>query len=512
MATFFQSDRGKQLQGQQAEIPLWMIDQWKRIMGMGNQAQPHADFLRDFAVDQGIDRYAAGFPDPWQVRQTGQDIFPYQGALDARAGRLGQIQDMWGNVRGAGETFGDLSGWIDQYGANVGRTADQSRDEIDNATRRMLQQQGFAHGDIMGNISDVFGGARGQTQGLYGGLLDETDKTYGELTGSGRSTYGDLIGSGGETYDEMRDVVERTAPSGEYAAARTARSFAPMMRAAMQRLRASGIDPNSIEAQSALRGVEAERSRAMDEQMAGGAERYADRMSRMLTGEQGMRERLGLGQQDMLERLGLGRLGFGSQLAREGGAIDRDLLLGSGQEFRNQIRENTGIGRGLEQDRFGLSLGNINRTFDRSADYLNQRQQAEMLRRGMDLEDFGIQGNLLRELNNEDLLGLDLSQRQYGLGQQQTLLDQQKRMQEMLNLQGLGQQEINNAMNWNQLGIGMYNPMYQSLGQGRETQQGWGNSLIGAVAGTGLNFLTGGLNFKNPFGGGPTPEWSTGGG
>jgi hypothetical protein len=495
-----------------AELPFWQIERLKQMWHRSDQGMPLADFLRQFGVDESMAGYAEGFPDPWQVRQTGQEILPYQDALDRRAGRLGNIQDMFGDVPGAEQTYGDLSGYIDEFGANVSRTADQGRDEIDNATRRMLEQQGFAHGDIMGNIRDVFGGARGQTQGLYGGLLDETDKTYGELTGSGRSTYGDLIGSGGETYDEMRDVVERTAPSGEYAAARTARSFAPMMRAAMQRLRASGIDPNSIEAQSALRGVEAERSRAMDEQMAGGAERYADRMSRMLTGEQGMRERLGLGQQDMLERMGLGRLGFGSQLAREGGAIDRDLLLGSGDEFRRQIREHTGIGRGLEQDRLGLSLGNINRTFDRAADYLGQRQGAALQRRNMGLEDYGINANLQRELNNEELLGLDLSQRQYDLGQQNELLDQQRRMQMLMNLQGLGQQINNNAMNWQQLGNQMYGPTMNSMAQARQNEQGYGMPLIGAVAGTGLSFATGGLNFRNPFGGGPTPEWSTGGG
>jgi hypothetical protein len=478
----------KRAEGQMQEMPYWMQEQLKKVWDQSGRSMPFSEFLNQFAVDQNINRYAEGFGDPWQIRQTGQEVMPFEDMMEQRAGRLEGIGDAFQQLPGAGATMEGINQNIDELGGAITRTSGQTQGTINDAYNRMRASQQATHGDIVGNIGDTYGGARSGAQGLYGSLLDETDRTYGDLTGSGERTFG-----------EMRGEVEKTSPIGDFAAGRTARSFGPMMRATMQRLRASGVDPNSVEGISALRGVEAERSRAMDDQMARAGERYADRMNQVLSGEQGMRE-----------RLGLGRLGFGSGLAREGGAIDRNLLLGSGQEFRNALRENAAIGRGFEQGQMGGTLANLQNTFGRTRDYLGQRNQAEQYGRQIGLEDWQIGAGLDREMNAEDLMGLNLANMQFdrgaahrarNLGAQETALG---------NLQGISQQGTQNAQNWMQIGNQMYNPMMQGF-QNTYNQEapnaGYGKKIIGGIGGAALNYFVPGAGTAmnqvfNPGGGG----------
>lgn len=473
------STEGKESKGILNQLPDWGFDQYKQMLWQAQRAAPTADWLSQFTTDQYGDMYAAGFGDPWQMRQLGEQILPYQGVLDENAARIGQMQQMYGQVPSAGQTAGNISSYIDELGGNIARSGDQSSAATNDAFQRMLASQAATHGDIVGNIGDVYGGARGDTQRLYGGLM-----------GAGANTYGDLTKAGEGAFGEMRGVAERTNPIGEFAAGRTARSFGPMMRAAMGRLRAANIDPNSPAGISALRGVEAERGRSMDDVMANYGGQYADRMNQILAGEQGMKERLGLGQ-----------LQFGSDLARESGAIDRNLLLGSGQQFRDELLRNLNAGQGLEQALLGLNLNQIDTNYDRAADYLGQRQNAALLGRNMGIEDYGNQAALLQQLNEIGMTGLGLSAQQYGMGQENMANNLNWRNQMLNQMANAGQQQTQNQMNW----YGMANAPYQ-LAQNAAQQSyaneransGWLKKGLAGIGGMALNaFLPGAGSFVN---------------
>lgn len=518
MGVWRMGERGKRMGTMLREIPEWWWDQYQDWAGRAGGAAPSADWLRDYAIDEYNPLYTEGFGMPEQIRAWGQQIMPgVDEAMGRRGGRLGDIQAGLRGLPGAGATMADIDRSIDEYGGAVTRISGAAGGEIGDTYGRMTGAQEATHGDIVGSIGDTFGGARGGAQGLYGTLLGETDTVYGGLRGAGDETYG-----------EMRRNIEKTSPAGDFAAARTARSFGPMMRSAMGRLRAAGVDPNSMEATSAMRGIEAERARGMDDQMASGMERYSDRMNQMLGSEQGMRE-----------RLGLGRLGFGSELAREGGAIDRNLLLGSGEAFRNALRENAAIGRGLETGRMGERLGQLDKDFGRTADYFGQRRGAALTGRELGLQDWGMDADVLREMNQEDLLKLNLMNQQFGMGADLRGQDLGFKTNILGRMEGASQQQIANQIAMQQMANQLGGMAYAGYGTGRETEAqkaGWLSKVLGGVgfrildsympsmgpsSGAGvMNMGSGGSNAfggnpagNNTFGGpGQTSGWGYGGG
>jgi len=491
MGAFGMSDVGKVAKGQMYEMPLWAQGQFKDYAGMAKGANPYQQWINDYYMQQMPGMMDQGIGGPGEVWDTGRQISPYTDEITGNiTGRAGQVSDMYGDVASSGAVktgMDDRTNTMAQFiqGANA-----QQQGGIRDVYGDLARYNDTLNNQITGSIGNSIGAARDWTNPLYGNMYDETNKTYGDLTAGGDRTFG-----------EMRGNVEKTAPGGEFDAASTARAYGPMMRATMNRLRASGVDPNSLEGISALRGVEAERARGMDDKMSSSLSNYAKNMNDVLYGKQSMNE-----------RLGTGRLTTGLGLAKEQSAINRDLSLTEGSEFRNQLATQQNRQQTLELSRLQELMGQADTEYGRNVDWLGRQDNVGMAGREMDIQDWQNKGTALEGMNDADVFKLNAMNTQFGQGQNFRTDALNTKGDLMTQATNFGQQGFNNQMAADQAARGWYNTAdqgFQNTYENEAKNAGWltkglvgaGIGLAGAIPGVGPYIQAAGTGFMNGTGG-----------
>ena len=465
------SRSGKDMRGMMNEIPRWQFDQFKRLAGNGNDLYDAAGQLRPEYLNLLRQQIDQGFGTPGDIRGLGKQVMPgVEDAISRRWGRLGQIGNQWNKTTKAGQTMGDINNAMNRYQGDILRTGGQNAGDINSTYNRMFGRVGKSSGKLTDLITNTYGRERGSANDAYGGLLDQGKGTYGGLGGSLEGTYGEALKN-----------IDKTDPSGSFAAARAGRAFAPMMRNAMERLRRSGGTPNSVEGANMLRGVEASRARSMDDQMAAGMGRFADRKNSALLGRQAGRERLGLGQ-----------LNYNTGLTTDVNAINRALGLAQGNAYADTIKNDRNLRMGLDEQLLQNNLGNRNQMFGRSADFWNKKMNNALLNRDMQLQDFSTGSNLQREKNAEDLNNLDLRNTQFGRGAWLQGLNLNRRDTGTGNMGNLMGNLYNTGLRQTNAAGGYANDALRGAqnSYGLEQQNsGWGKQLAGAGAAFAMNLI-----------------------
>lgn len=485
MPAFGQSAEQRQSVQNLRGIPPQMLEIFNQMqqrgVDFGNMAEP----LRQWFVQQLQQQADQGVGPVATQQNIGQQIAPFDETIASRRGRLSDIYNTNPDVSGTGN---EINSRVDEYGRAISNREDTVRDITTGGYGRMADRAGAAGRDITGNIRDSFGaGSRNY------------NAAFGDAGGGYNRSFGDLISDLDPAFASADRNVAMLKPGGDFAAARSARAFAPQMAATNRRLRASGVDPNSPQAIAALNNVGAQRSRAMDDAMAEGTEKYVGASNDLILNRLGMRT--GLGRERANTNLNLGR---------EQANTNLNLTMGEGEAFRREMGRQLGVDLGIEEGQIGANTANANRSAELARDYMSARNQAALTGRDLTIDDWRRTSDLAREMNQEDLDGLTMRIQQYGLGMGHTQADQGVRERATNQIGQQAQQATENDLRYRQGSMPFGQAAYTGYQNTYDRETPQGNSLLrpilGAAAGA-LNLVAPGAGtaFGTVMGGGQRP-------
>lgn len=101
------------------------------------------------------------------------------------------------------------------------------------------------------------------------------------------------------------------------------------------------------------------------------------------------------------------------------GALDRQTQLsqGAGADYRNEVLRRMNTDSANDLTRAGAVQQNLDSAYQRTTDWRTRADQANLLERAMQNEDWQTAANLLREANGEELTAMDVRQLAYARGQ-----------------------------------------------------------------------------------------------
>lgn len=316
-----------------------------------------------------------------------------QGEIDSVTGRaFGREDDVTNRVQrnigdtygraegGVNDTFGSLRGTNARVGgdllSSLNRAYSGMRGDNTGTARRLQDRSSATTQDLIGSGNATFNKIGQMGDATYSGIRGSLGSTVDDLEAGNKGTYGDLLARLGnaysdiragadETYDSAIKDAENLGPTGDALAARVGRSFAPAKASAMSRLRRAGVDVNDPQYDAVMRNLEADQARAMDDSLAGSAERSVDRINQLRRERQDTRERLGLGEQEGNERLqtalrsALDSLGWSKYT--EGRDLDLSQLDQRERTMLNQELNRQGLTLADLERQQGLELGRLDR-------------------------------------------------------------------------------------------------------------------------------------------------------
>lgn len=216
---------------------------------------------------------------------------------------------------------------------------------------------------------------------------------------------------------------------------------------------------------------------------------------------------LGTRQQENDARLGENQVGRETDAVREGG--DREIGLATdaanrivdlGREgsaaSRAEVVRNTGAQQGIDVGRTNASIQNNDTAYERTQDWRQNGNNAALLQRALEREDFDTAAQLLREQNGEEITALDLRQQAYERGQDWMINNYARRDAGQGNLGNVYAREGQREQQHGQQAGDFARQAQSSYGQTQQTEAGqgnWGTRLITGAAGGALNLLVPGL-------------------
>lgn len=464
---------GREAKGFPREIGAWNFDQYKDWVARSRQDRDRGTNLTNDAINYWQNQYrnpltATG------VRQTGAEIMPVQQVLNDRTQRITQIGEGYqNNVTPAATTADQVSRYLDQAAGNVNRTGDQMSQEINDSAIRQS--------DISGNYTE------GMIQNLltqYPELKDRFNAAFGGLREGNKAAFGDIRKLLDESFTNAHTELEKTNPTGEYRAATTSRSFGPEFARANERIKRFGIDPNSPEAHAALSLIGSDRARAVDDAIARETGAYADRAIG-----------LELGRGDAMTGAIAGELGNELDLGTAQAGGDTRLT-------ENLISGVTGLQQGNLQNQLSIEgvrsmaqQGNLQNLLNQHQAILDQRGQTALVKRALEQEDWGTISNVMRELNDEGLLGIDLNQQQFETGLGFDLTNRELGTQAISQLLGIGEADLQRALQSANTAQGFGSDSLEAMlaQYGIELPNaGWGKKLLGGIGMGALRTILGG--------------------
>lgn len=479
------SQAGREAESWPREYGAYSKDQFKNWQKRSDDRYAKGEAQTDWASNYMENLANQGLGTPEQMTEYGRRIMP--GVDQYISNRKAGVQDMM-------DRFGGVPTWQDTMrridAANEANRAanQQNLSYIDQTRNYALGDIGDTYARGAGREADTYGKNTADITGRYDRAIGDVDTAYGGLRQQNRDVYGRLGGSAEDTYRSAAANLDLLRPGSEAATARTARAFAPQIAATSGRLRRAGIDPSSPQAAALMGRAETARSRAMDDAMATGNERYAALSNELLGQRQAARERLGTGE------LGT-EIGLGTDQNR----LRTGLSLEQGQGLRGENVRSTGAQNELDRYRSGQAINTQNLAMDR----ITQNQGREMdinaqdarnaqLQKAMATGDWETVNNLTREMNAAELEGIGLQKDLYNTGLGYRSADLGVRTPAATQVGNYGQYQQNYGLQgsqaanqWGNTGQSAYQTAY-----GYEAPNaGWGMKMLGGLAGAGLNMV-----------------------
>ncbi len=180
------------------------------------------------------------------------------------------------------------------------------------------------------------------------------------------------------------------------------------------------------------------------------------------------------------------------------GESDRQTELGdrAGQQYRSELIRRMGTDVENEASRSAGSLRNLDTAFERTTDWRNSANQANLLQRAMEQQDWQAAADLLREANGEELTAIDVRNLAYSRGQDWITQNLGRRDAGMANLAQLYAREGTQAGNAAATAGNFGDAASRSYDATRQQEAGrgnWGTRLITGAATAGLDLLVPGL-------------------
>lgn len=487
MGAFGPNAAMKQAVGYPTELGNWFSAQLPQQFGRSQAQTNIGNNIQDWLAQWYHDQMVNGAPTPQQQKDWGSQIMPgIQSALDSRKANLDDIQRQWSSLPTSGDTMGIIDRNTRQQGQNIGQNQDVLQGSVDDTYRRTSGRDSTASNDIQGNIASG-----------YGSINTNLGNAYHDMTGHNDAVYEGLKTDAPNTFDAANANLEMLKPGSQFQQAQVARSFAPAVAATSGMLRRGGIDPNSPEAFAAQQRVEASRSRAMDDAAGAGTQNYVNSKNALalqrLQNTQGLTQSqlgndLSLGDRSIQSQTGVGMTQTGQSLAEKLRTLQAQQNLDLGQSAES---------RGIQRDAFGQTQR-----------FLDSQNSNALLGRNMGQVDWQTQAGLLREQNQEPLLGLQLNNQAYGLGRQYGMDDQQIKQQGaqgwgniMTNSQGQAQQAFMNALASGKSASEAYQLAYAM----NAPNSGWATKLLAGAAGPLASMIPGVGPLLGPLVGGIAP-------
>lgn len=456
------NDTMKEAAGYPREWANWMNQQAKDALFRQNQAGWNADRASEMGLDWDTKRRENGIGPIDTIRGYGSQLMPgVPEYLQGQKERLAQIRADWEGRPKAADTMATIYDNLNQKGAAIGRTYDANQSEINDTASRAMGREEAANRTIVGDIQDRYAKLEANANDDYGDMRGRNAATFGALKDSSEATYGDIL----------KDV-EMLKPSGEFAQARAARSFAPMMASTAGRLRRAGVGGDSLQGLSAMQRVEAARARAQDDAAVEGTGKYVDARTGALVNREGARERLGRGELE-------GEIGLHSEQS----GIIRNLGREAGDLYRGETVRSTGALQGIDRDRSDRTVTNTNQDYDRTNRFWDEKSDAAVFDRGLNLEDWNTGANLTREAGAIDREGIDLNKQVSDAGMAYNMYDLARRDAGNEGIKGYGRDQYGN----------MYRSGQMAMGYGDQATQNYKTAyaLNAPKAGYGLKALAG---------------------
>jgi hypothetical protein len=377
-----------------------------------------------------------------QNQEAGKWILPgVNDALAARQKNLADLQAQADKLTPASGTADTISGNLDQ----------------------LAKLNNMSVADLTALVNEGYGSNKDLVTKGYSGMQADTAGVYGKLGTDVGSAYDTAALNSGNAYTDMAKTVEQMRPGSEAAAAQAARSFAPAAAATASTLRKYGIDPNSPEGAAAMRSVDVNKARAMDEQLASGTQAY-------------VAAKIGLTKDQLTTQTGLAL----NKLAAQSG-LSVDALSAKTGMAKEELGSLVSLGAQKTAQLMGVS----DAAYTRSADWLSQSNNLATLTRAMEQQDYATAKDLLQGKSDEELTALDLQLKQYQLGQGFTNDASSTLNAQIGQLLGLSTDQYNRALQAAQVAQGWGGQGANAAGTtyGIASQNaGWGlKGIMGAV-------------------------------
>lgn len=460
---------GREAQAFPRELGAYSAEQMRQWLDQARTSGDISDYYTQGLADYWGARINDGWKSPEEIRSAGQQISPWvTDYANNRVARGQSVADREAGRRSTADVTGEMSGRLDEQGQNIGRNFDDISSIVNQTTQRGMERDDSTSMDVVNNIKGSSASRRGGFQDTYGGLRTDNAGTYDNINEFGDTAFSDM--------DQTLSVIE---PGGQAQAARVGRSFAPQVSDTLMRLRRSGIDPNSPEAASLLRGVETDRARAMDDASADATLSYVDRKNRN-TGEQ---------------------LGFKTDAARQRLAGEVDLATAqaakidaiSGKEADDynaeRLRNSQSI-NSMDFERGGQIANSTNAAYQDSQRLLTDRNGLTSTRRDMEMQDTDRYARVQAGLNDDELAAGEAIDQQFDRGSAWQGMDRTSRDQAASNIWSIANRYNSNqfasdaaAGKWGNTA----NNAYQTALSYEAPQAGWGARMLGGLAVAGIS-------------------------
>lgn len=467
------NDSGKESAGWPRELGAYSAEQMKEWLGRQNNYSNLADYYTNDAAAYWGGRREDGFGTPEQIAGTGRQISPWvqpyvSNALtrrqDIRAGEMGR--------RPAGEVAGEMGNRLDEMGQNIGGNYTSIEGDINDTAGRAFGRDEGASTDVVNNIRDSSGGMRALVDDTFTGLRRDNTGTYGDIKGRGKGSFA-----------EQMNRLALIAPGSQAQGARVARSFAPQIADTLTRIRRAGIDPSSPEAASLLRGVETDRSRAMDDASAAGTESFIRQSNDVSNAELGF-------------MTAADRARLENEAALATGQTDRANKISdkASDAFQTEKIRASGVANAIDRDRSGRTVENTDQAFTRGQQLLGDRNNLSVWGRNAGMEDTDRLRQITEGDDASELQSGRLQDTQFDRGTAFTGMNQQTRDNAVTNLGTIGNNYRNSMFQSGTTARGFGDQASKAYADNYALQApkaGWGSRLIGAMAGPALSMIPG---------------------
>lgn len=472
MGLFGMSQSGKDAQNSLTGIAGSLNGNGNEMSGRSGSADDLASFYLPILEQLYKNLYDTDFnpysgQDDWA--SAGARALPsIQTAIDNGTSRFnGVVDPAFRGISSAGAVADQRRPYLDYAGARVQANKDDNGSTINWASNTMGGRNDDASGGIRRSISSTAERLSGDSNDTLGGIQTTNGRGFDTLSNTMSDWYGGMSDKVGTELDPQN--------------AASARATAPARAAALRRLRASGVAPDSVEGDAILGRVDSARARAFDDNRAG----VIDKQNNL------RREEFGLGsdllQKKMANSEGLERDKLATRLSLGKDAADRD----QAEVLRSALYNND-----LTKDWSTQTRANNDRYSDQMEQFDQLMADEALGTRDRQTQDWQNAMTHAQAGNATDQNNVSLEKQRFDTGQGIYGNKLNQYIQGVSGLQGLMTGQQGYALNNNaqaQAGWQGASQPYQSIYQNEAANSNWLGKGLLSLAGTGASAFLGGV-------------------